>query len=1019
MRRRWLHIILVIALLIMPVTNLLPMYNVVYAEQKSAEEICEILGVLKGEGAGLTEEYLSKKTERLQAVIITLRLAGNNYEQIAYNYEGSDNFTDADVILWKEGRNVLAYIKDNPQFGWRGNIDGSFNPKGTVTAQMLYKVLLEALGYKQDYGEGGDFKWDEVMDFAFRIGLWDLMGLNELTNRDMAIGIAEALQLQVKGQNKTLLEKLVEDGSIPREKAVAAGLMEEEAKIEYLLEVDLGTVYDNDDIKLPDTVTAIYSDGTIKEVPVFWDFNYNKLKEGYNTIVGDAEGTDIMAFATLNYVTRPLEVTSVSMDNLIQIYIKFNKAVDVDRAMYIYNYSVVQEEEEKKIVKATLSEDKTQVTLLLDAPLKAQKNVYLTVKRELGLKKNYDATIDYVIDRYEPKVLSVKALGNKIIRVVYSEPVKNATYSSNYTLDSKSIGTSGIKMVNESTVDINLSKRLESGTYKLGVRTGVVDYAGFKVMTDPIEFVVENDTNPPAIDEIMEVTQTKMVFRFNKPVEPVTKEQILAKPSGRVYSVSYEDDMQTYTVEFERTAALQPEGATISIYNVIDLYGNQKTISVNVVPDVDTDIPEYIDYEIKDQNKIILTFSEDVLPTGATYVLKNSKGEVVSLSQMGWYTDGTGRAYRNRLVLQRPGGVVFEPGKYTLSIQDVVDYTPQENRINPLTIEFTVVDNISPVVESVRVKDNKFFIRFSESVDVTTATSRSNYRYMSFKTYASEVFPEETTYEVISDGRTVAITLPDNFDMKIIDVLQISSVTDKAGNVMAAMGATAPFSTIDSPPRIISAAVTDKNTIEVTFNRDIDASTLTAEDFLITAGDEALIVLKADYNEEEKKVILQVDNLISSNGQYAGKDIYVQTAYDEPYTTDIYGQPIQKTTNPIKAADKYPPYATGFITVYNGENTDIIISLNENIRTTNGSGKPLANNDSELKQFIVLVNNTVAPIISSRYEEASSISTARIILTISGNQLDKNIRVMFFAGPDNTLTDYASTGNPLRNFELP
>ena len=202
-------------------------------------------------------------------------------------------------------------------------------------------------------------------------------------------------------------------------------------------------------------------------------------------------------------------------------------------------------------------------------------------------------------------------------------------------------------------------------------------------------------------------------------------------------------------------------------------------------------------------------------------------------------------------------------------------------------------------------------------------------------------------------------------------------------------------------------------------NKEINPDTLTAEDFLLTAGDNILNISEISYDEENRRIIITVEELISSNGQYAGRDIYVATASDEPITSDIYGQPIQPIANPIKAIDKYPPYATGFIAVFNGENTDIIISLNENIRTTYGSGKPLVNNDSELNQFIILADNVVAPVISSRYEEATSTSTARIILTISGNKANSSIRVLFFAGPNNALEDYSSSANPLANFELP
>jgi len=1015
MRKRWLHILLAAALLI----NLLPIDSNIYAQSKSEVETCEILGILKGDNSGLSEEYLSKSTERLQAVILTLRLAGNNYEAIALNHESNNNFTDIDKVTWEQGKNILAYIKENPQFGWRGNTDGSFNPKGKVTYQMLYKVLLEALGYVQDYGDGGDFKWEDVSDFAFNVGLWDITGIEELTNKDMAIGIVEALQIPMKDSTDTLLEKLVENGAIDKDKADAAGLLESEDSIISLKEINLGNVYDGDDVLIPETVKAKYSDGTEKDVTVQWHYDYKSLAEGENTIVGDVEGTDIKAFATINVVNRSLEVVSVSADNLIQVYIKFNKGVDISRALNVDNYVILVGDEKKKIAMVSVSDDRKDVTLLMDKAFTSQQEVDVTIKKEIGIVRNYDKTFDYIIDRHEPKVVSAKALGNKIIRVVFSEPVKYASNSSNYTLDGRIIGTSGLKMISQSTVDINLSKRLENGTYELGVRTGIVDYAGFKVLTNPIEFKVEEDTSVLDVEEIINVTQTRVELKFTKPIDPIIKDQVLAKQGGKVAAIEYEEDMKTYMIEFERTAAIRPEGTEVNFFNVTDLFGNKATIKINVVPTIDTEIPEYVDCEIKDQDKIILEYSKDVLPTGATYVLKNLADNTVSIAQTGWYSDGSGKTYRNKVILQRPGGAAFEPGNYILTIQDVIDYTPQENRIMPLTIEVIVVDNISPEVKSVKVKDRQLFINFSEKLDLNTATSRNSYRYLSLKTYASDVFPEETKYEVITGDRTVVITLPEDFEMKMIDVLQMSLVADLSGNVMDAKGVAAPFTTIDSSPKISSAHVTGKNTIVLNLNKEINTDTLSTEDFLVTAGESMLDIERADYNEESRKITLYIEELISSSGQYAGRDIYIETTSEEPVTSDIYGQPIQPISTALKAVDRYAPYATGFITMINGENTDIIISLNENIRTSYGTGKTLVNNSSELGQFIVLANNVVAPVISSKYEAATSTGTAKITLTISGNKADNSIRVMFFAGPSNTLEDYSSAANPLANFELP
>ena len=80
--------------------------------------------------------------------------------------------------------------------------------------------------------------------------------------------------------------------------------------------------------------------------------------------------------------------------------------------------------------------------------------------------------------------------------------------------------------------------------------------------------------------------------------------------------------------------------------------------------------------------------------------------------------------------------------------------------------------------------------------------------------------------------------------------------------------------------------------------------------------------------------------------------------------------------------------------------------MNENIRTSYGTGKPLANNNSELGRFIVLANNVVSPVISSSTRR-QQVPVQQNYTTIKENQVDKKIRVMFFAGPSNTLTDYA------------
>ncbi|MGB3990095.1 MAG: hypothetical protein WBL32_06115, partial [Acetivibrionales bacterium] len=130
----------------------------------SDAEICEALDILRGDGAGVTDTYLAKGTERYQAAILYLRLIGKEDEAIAFT--GEENFDDADLI-YAGGQRILAYLKANPGLGWTGVGGNKFEPTNPASAQMIYKVLLEALGYKQDV----DFTWAETLDFAAENGL--------------------------------------------------------------------------------------------------------------------------------------------------------------------------------------------------------------------------------------------------------------------------------------------------------------------------------------------------------------------------------------------------------------------------------------------------------------------------------------------------------------------------------------------------------------------------------------------------------------------------------------------------------------------------------------------------------------------------------------------------------------------------------------------------------------------------------------------------------------------------------
>jgi hypothetical protein len=181
------------------------------------------LGMLVGSGNGVTIEYLGETPTRLQSAIMFLRLKG--LEQTALSYTSTNNFADADQVVWAGGKNIMAYLNNNPQLGWAGIGANKFNPNVAIDAASYYKVMLETLGYKQNTTEViGDFTWEGVKAFAATKGLVKVANTTNFTVNEVATATIEALKATVKGSTKTLATTLVEAGVITEAAAIAAGV---------------------------------------------------------------------------------------------------------------------------------------------------------------------------------------------------------------------------------------------------------------------------------------------------------------------------------------------------------------------------------------------------------------------------------------------------------------------------------------------------------------------------------------------------------------------------------------------------------------------------------------------------------------------------------------------------------------------------------------------------------------------------------------------------------------------------
>jgi len=203
--------------IVLTVAMLITMFMVpVVAEEMTAAEKLEAIGVLVGSGSGVTEDYLAMPATKITSAILLLKLKAMIADAEAW--DGTENFGDADQAKSIYAAKIMGYLFENPGAGYVGN-GGMLDPNATITAQMYYKVLLVALGYEQ----GVDFEWADVITFAASVGLTAIAATGELTINDFAIATVEALDVEVKGTGMTLIEKLVDDGVVATADAEAAG----------------------------------------------------------------------------------------------------------------------------------------------------------------------------------------------------------------------------------------------------------------------------------------------------------------------------------------------------------------------------------------------------------------------------------------------------------------------------------------------------------------------------------------------------------------------------------------------------------------------------------------------------------------------------------------------------------------------------------------------------------------------------------------------------------------------------
>lgn len=512
-------------------------------------EIAEALGILKGDGNGLTEVYLKKLSTRFQAAVMVLRLKG--LEEIAKDYSDNAQFDDAGEIIWKPGQAMLGYLKSNPDLGWQGS-HNLFKPNEPISAKAYYKVMLELLGYKQDV----DFKWDNVIEFAESVGLEEVKQVNELTNEQLAVATIETLKANTK-EGKPYINELIENNVIDEVLADSLGLYVkpiEETIIEEPITAEMKSAQSIDTITVKvdfeelenikkDNFTLIDESGQTYSIETIEPLTDEQA------VILTVETLKLGEIYTLSYHNKSIEIVPIMDKNEDKPEIESAKAVTGEIVRVVLNTRNIRRESlvasnftiNNDVIVTNLRFDEDEMKkqgnhyktiLLLDVSNMYSGKAYIVKSDSIlsynGNKANFNSSNATFAgknkDDQAPKVLKAESLWGYQVKVTFDEQVLleegSATNINNYSISPDIEVTDATIEHNilggTHTVILTTVGQKSGKAYTLSVK-GVSDGANAITSTEEMVFAGQNPIEHQEVDYVNSLTGTsiEVVFKYD------------------------------------------------------------------------------------------------------------------------------------------------------------------------------------------------------------------------------------------------------------------------------------------------------------------------------------------------------------------------------------------------------------------------------------------------------------------------------------------------------------------------
>ena len=557
------------------------------------------------------------------------------------------------------------------------------------------------------------------------------------------------------------------------------------------------------------------------------------------------------------------KVVSVSATNLKEITVTFDGNVDAATAENAENYSTTA----GAIDSAVLSEDGKSVVLTLatGVVMENQKEYKVSVSNvKAGDKVINQKDFAFTpLDNVLPTVSSVKSLGNKAVKVTFSEPVKNVT-SSNFKLDDKSFFGSVTVTGNVVVLKPYDASALSVGAHKLSTSL-VEDYANLKSLTSSSDFTVVEDKEGPTVTEV-KATLEKATITFNEDIDPETvtaSDVYWLSGTTKKYAKTLTVSEGTKLVADFSNNPLPAYETTLYIDSVSDYSSNvNATKEVKVTANVDQTRPTVTDVKIAD-NKTDITVKFDKAVTAGDkkyFTLTDKDGKVVPVKSS-VATDSTNKTFKVSTY-----SALTAAGTYNLKVSGVQDKTALMNTMLDFNTTFTVGDTGNPTILGLSASNatRSVVITFSEKMDLASISNPANY-LINLDTDGSaglganlRTLPSDVEVRPVQDGKAVLLVFPKQIGSTDVSFptatgfgsvqgITVTGVKDAAGNILA--GYTVPNTVIEKDAAVVAydtvdygasvAVQTDQKTIKVRFDQPI--GTVSASDFTLTDANGATI----------------------------------------------------------------------------------------------------------------------------------------------------------------------------------